>query len=221
MEIVIFWVIFALVVSFIAINKGRSGMGFFILSILLSPLLGLIIVLILGVNEEGLYNNGELKKCPNCKEYVKLGASICKHCGNDLSENHELINGIEQHNFQTGIISYKIPRNIFTWDELSKNILNLYSDMVIQIKNDKELLMLKSNSNNLLNIHIHLKNKDSLNYTLETFGLTIPSFLLKLNPNKNDSKKEDKVTKLIELSKLLEKGLITQEEFEKSKMELL
>ena len=46
MEIVIFWVIFALVVSFIAINKGRSGMGFFILSILLSPLLGLIIVLI-------------------------------------------------------------------------------------------------------------------------------------------------------------------------------
>ena len=130
--IVIFWVIFALFVGFIAINKGRSGMGFFILSILLSPLLGLIIVLILGVNEEGLYNNGELKKCPNCKEYVKLGASICKHCGNDLSENHKV-----------------------------------------------------------------------------------------LHTNKNDSKKEDKVTKLIELSKLLEKGLITQEEFEKSKIELL
>ena len=34
MEIVIFWVIFALVVSFIAINKCRSGMRFFILSIL-------------------------------------------------------------------------------------------------------------------------------------------------------------------------------------------
>lgn len=132
MEIAIFWFVFALVVGFLAINKGRSGMGFFILSILISPLLSFIILLVLGVSEEGLYRNGELKRCSNCKEFVKLGALECKHCGNDLSNNHKV-----------------------------------------------------------------------------------------LHTNKNDSKKEDKITKLIELSKLLEKGLITQEEFEKSKKELL
>ena len=47
MEILVFWLVFAVIVGVIANNKGRSGIGWFLFSIVLSPLLGLIVVLVL------------------------------------------------------------------------------------------------------------------------------------------------------------------------------
>ena len=44
MEIVLFWVLFCIVVGVIATSKGRSGFGYFFLSMLISPVLGLILV---------------------------------------------------------------------------------------------------------------------------------------------------------------------------------
>ena len=47
MESMIFlWLILAVGVGLLADSRGRSGIGFFALSVLLSPLLGLIIVLV-------------------------------------------------------------------------------------------------------------------------------------------------------------------------------
>lgn len=48
MELIVFWFGFAIVVGVIANNRGRSGIGWFLFSIILSPLLGLILVLALG-----------------------------------------------------------------------------------------------------------------------------------------------------------------------------
>jgi hypothetical protein len=47
MAIVVFWLLLALVVAVAAGSRGRSGAGWFFLSVILSPLIGLILVLVL------------------------------------------------------------------------------------------------------------------------------------------------------------------------------
>ena len=44
--VVLGWILFAIVVGFAADARGRSGFGYFFLSLLLSPLIGLILVLV-------------------------------------------------------------------------------------------------------------------------------------------------------------------------------
>jgi hypothetical protein len=48
MEIIAFWVILALVVGYGATRKGRSGVGWFLLSVLVSPLIAGILLIIVG-----------------------------------------------------------------------------------------------------------------------------------------------------------------------------
>lgn len=45
--LVIIWLLFSAVVGYTASSRGRSGFAYFLLSLILSPLLGLIIVLVL------------------------------------------------------------------------------------------------------------------------------------------------------------------------------
>ena len=47
MEYVFFWIVFSIVVAIVARSKGRSGIAWFFLSFLISPLLSLILVLVL------------------------------------------------------------------------------------------------------------------------------------------------------------------------------
>ena len=47
MEIFLFWIILAIVVAVAASSRGRSGLGWFLISCLISPLIGLILVLVL------------------------------------------------------------------------------------------------------------------------------------------------------------------------------
>ena len=47
MDYVFFWIIFCIVVAIIARSKGRSGIAWFFISFLISPLLSLILVLVL------------------------------------------------------------------------------------------------------------------------------------------------------------------------------
>src|SRR4051812_24078098 len=44
MEVALFWIIFAAAAGFIASQRGRSGVGWFLLSIVISPLIAVIIV---------------------------------------------------------------------------------------------------------------------------------------------------------------------------------
>ena len=50
----IIWIILAIGVGYLANSRGRSGLGFFLFSLLLSPLIGFVIVLIMSnlVEEE-------------------------------------------------------------------------------------------------------------------------------------------------------------------------
>lgn len=42
-----FWIIFAIIVAVAASSRGRSGLGWFLIAVLLSPVLALILVLVL------------------------------------------------------------------------------------------------------------------------------------------------------------------------------
>lgn len=82
MEIVIGWIVFSAVVGVIADNKGRFGIGYFFLSLILSPLIGLILAVALPAVSK---NDGPSPKthvrCPDCRELVLKDARKCKHCG--------------------------------------------------------------------------------------------------------------------------------------------
>lgn len=82
------WFALSIIPAVIAHNKGRSGFGFFFLSLLLSPLIGIIAALIAKPNvkavETAQVNKGEAKKCPFCAEIIKTEAKVCRFCGKDV-----------------------------------------------------------------------------------------------------------------------------------------
>jgi Na+/H+-dicarboxylate symporter len=93
MEIVIPWLLFSLVVGVAANARGRSGLIWFLFSILLSPVVTLLLVLVsknLKVPQTAVAVNGEVAttethvRCPECRELVRADARKCKHCGTQL-----------------------------------------------------------------------------------------------------------------------------------------
>ena len=75
------WAIFGALIGYLASQKrGFSAIGGVVGGLLLGPLALLMFLMdgIVSKNEKG-------KKCPFCAEWVKPDATICKHCGRDIS----------------------------------------------------------------------------------------------------------------------------------------
>lgn len=88
MELLIPWLILAILVGVFAERRGRFGFGYFMLAMVLSPLIGFLIVVLLGEDraevEYRQLASGAMRRCPDCAELVRKEARKCRHCGADL-----------------------------------------------------------------------------------------------------------------------------------------
>ncbi|MCP4321351.1 MAG: hypothetical protein GY787_05790 [Alteromonadales bacterium] len=69
---IIIWLLLTVLVGIWADNWNRSGTLWGLISLIISPLIVGLCLLIAGNSNP---------KCPKCKETVKSGSRICKHCG--------------------------------------------------------------------------------------------------------------------------------------------
>jgi len=68
---ILLWIALSILIAVWAKKWNQYAGWFFVGSLILSPLIGGIILLISGNNNP---------KCPSCKGRVKLGAKVCIHC---------------------------------------------------------------------------------------------------------------------------------------------
>lgn len=85
MSYVVLWFVFAIAVGVLASNRGRSGFGWFVISLFFSPLIGLIFVLVTkNLSSPEPVKQPPTRKCTACAELVLAEAKLCKHCGTEL-----------------------------------------------------------------------------------------------------------------------------------------
>ena len=92
MEWLVIWIVVAIVGAIVANNKGRSGVGWFFLCLVLTPLAILVLLALptlkaaqaqpVRLVEE---SPGPTKICPQCAEAVKVPAKICRFCRYEFS----------------------------------------------------------------------------------------------------------------------------------------
>ena len=83
MEVFIIWFILSILVGLYAGSRGRGSGNWFVVAMLLSPLLALIFVAVMpNLKELASQPNPDTHvKCPDCAELVLKEAKVCKHCG--------------------------------------------------------------------------------------------------------------------------------------------
>ena len=71
------------VVAYAAKQKGRSGVGFYFLSLFFSFVVGILVLL--AVPARSSVNDHNLRECPKCLAEIPKAASKCRHCQSDVT----------------------------------------------------------------------------------------------------------------------------------------
>jgi hypothetical protein len=83
MDILVVWIIVSILVGVAASHRGRDGVGWFGVSVLVSPLVAPLLLLVLPNLNDHRRKVTELRSsriCPHCAERINLDASICRWC---------------------------------------------------------------------------------------------------------------------------------------------
>jgi hypothetical protein len=116
------WAVFAIVVGIGAKAKGRSGFGWFLLALLISPLVaGLIILGSSNLAEEEVAEQvrGNSKTCPRCAESVKLAANVCRYCNYEFAGATQTLSAFG--NPETAVAELRRRGYKVTFDGISGN----------------------------------------------------------------------------------------------------
>ncbi len=96
--IIVVWIFFAFLVGVAASKYGKSGFLWFVISIIVSPLVASIALIVFLLPSKDKATTGSIaavdhpllnKQCPSCAEVIKLEALKCKHCGAEFDEAGE------------------------------------------------------------------------------------------------------------------------------------
>lgn len=93
MEVIILWLLLSAVIGAFAKSRGRSGIGFFFLSCLISPIISGILVAIAPNLTQQRAVQQEIavsKTCPQCAEMVKAAAKVCRFCHHEFTTPGDL-----------------------------------------------------------------------------------------------------------------------------------
>lgn len=89
METLFFWIALSIAVGLFAPRKGRDAGRWIFLSLLISPLLGALFLMIatdLSPDaEEKRHAHLTHTRCPECRELIRKDARKCKHCGSMIN----------------------------------------------------------------------------------------------------------------------------------------
>lgn len=88
--LIVIYIAASALTGIIASNKGRSGVSIFLLSLVFSPLIGLLTALVISTNTREMdlkkIKSREFRRCPFCAELVRPEAIICRYCSNQLEQ---------------------------------------------------------------------------------------------------------------------------------------
>lgn len=85
MEFLLVWLFFSIASAVVASSKGRSGFGWFILGLLFSFFAFIVVAVLPSLKKDPLAPTPETHvRCPECREFVFVDATKCKHCGTKL-----------------------------------------------------------------------------------------------------------------------------------------
>lgn len=87
---IVLWIMLSILVGAYANSKGRSGIAYTLLSLILSPVVGIFLAIAADPDfetiEKRAISAGKYRKCPYCAELVKKEAKICKYCGKEVAK---------------------------------------------------------------------------------------------------------------------------------------
>lgn len=82
--IFLFWLLSPILAGIVASNKGRSGIGFFVLGLFFGPLALLAAAIAsrdTSRDQRAAIQAGTVRHCPECAELVQSAAVRCRFCG--------------------------------------------------------------------------------------------------------------------------------------------